>query len=70
MIKIAVTQKKVFSLTQDNVLAIVAQYLNDTHGTNLKPEDLVLRIDDSQSGDYHGPHVPAKIREISATVEN
>lgn len=63
-----VTTKRTFSLSQGDVLMIVADYLNKNEGLDVKPEDLNLRIDDSVSGDYYGPNTPAKIREISVTV--
>lgn len=65
---IKATTKRTYSLTQDDVLAIVADYLNKTEGINVRASDLDLRIQDSDSGDYHGPFTPARIKEISVTV--
>lgn len=62
------TTKRTYSLNQDDVLAIVADYLNKSEGINIQPSDLNLRITDSDSGDWHGPFTPAKIQEISVTV--
>ena len=65
---IKATTKRTFSLTQEDILAIVADYLNKSEGINIKPGDLTLRISDSYDGDYHGNYRPARIQEISVTI--
>lgn len=57
---------KTYTFTQQNVLELIVDYLDRTHGIQLKTTDLTVRIRDSQS-DYHGPDTPAYIESISFT---
>lgn len=64
-----ITTKRTYSLSQEDVLMIVADYINKTQGTEITPSDLNLVIQDSDNGDWHEPFTPARIKEISVTVE-
>lgn len=65
-----ITTKRTYSLSQEDVLMIVADYINKTQGTEITPSDLNLRITDSSYGGYREDQfVPARIEEISVTIE-
>lgn len=67
---ISIKSTKTFTLTQEDVMMIVADYLTDNTDYFIKPTDLTLNIQDRQHGDYYDSDKPARIKNIVAVVED
>lgn len=69
-IMVNVSTTRTFSLGQDDVLAIVAEYLSKNQGIEVSAGQLKLEISDSSRGGYReDEYIPAKIKSISVTVQ-
>jgi hypothetical protein len=61
---------KTYSLSQEDVLAVVAEFLSDKTGNDVKASDLTLSIKDSSMADpYYDNGSKARITAISYTTE-
>lgn len=69
MVNISTT--RTFSLSQEDVLGIVAEYLSKNQGIEVTADQMKLEITDSSRGGYYeNEYVPAKIKSISVTVQD
>ena len=61
---------KTYSLSQEDVLAVVAEFLSDKTGNDVKASDLTLSIKDSSMDQpYYDNGSKARITAISYTTE-
>ncbi len=68
-VMVNVSTTRTFSLTQEDVLNIVADYLNTNQGINVTASELKISITDSSRGGYYeDTYIPAHIKSISVTV--
>lgn len=69
-VMVNVSTTRTFSLTQEDVLNIVADYLNANQGINVTASQLKVSITDSSRGGYYeDTYIPAHIKSISVTVD-
>lgn len=68
-VMVNVSTTRTFSLSQDDILQIIADYLNANQGIEVSASDLSLDIADSSRGGYFDDqYTPARIKSVSVTV--